>query len=186
MSGKKIGYRRVSMATQTLDRQLDGLEFHRVFEDKCSGTDLNRPQFDEMMKFLRDGDTLTVHSLDRLARNLGDLRNTVKALTDKCVVVKFLKENLTFSKGIADPMSQLMLDMMGAFAQFERSLMLERQREGIAIAKAKGLYRGGRPKLTEEQAEDLKKKATLGIPKARLARDFGITRETVYQYLKSH
>jgi len=172
------------MATQTLDRQLDGLEFDRVFEDMCSGKDLNRPQFDEMMKFLREGDTLTVHSLDRLARNLGDLRNTVKALTDKGVVVKFLKENLTFSKGNADPMSQLMLDMMGAFAQFERSLMLERQREGIAIAKAKGLYRGGRPKLTAEQVAELKEKNRLGVSKTRIAKDFGITRETVYQYLK--
>jgi DNA invertase Pin-like site-specific DNA recombinase len=81
-------------------------------------------------------------------------------------------------------MSTLLLSVMGTFAEFERALIRERQREGIALAKAKGLYRGGKPKLTSEQVAKLQEKVRVGIPKAKVARNFGISRETVYQYIR--
>jgi DNA invertase Pin-like site-specific DNA recombinase len=173
------------MITQNLDRQLDGLKFDIMFEDKCSGKNIDRPQFDAMMKYLREGDTLTVHSLDRLSRNLGDLRQTVETLTDRGVLVKFLKENLVFKKDSNDHMSELLLNMLGCFAQFERQICLERQREGIQIAKARGAYKGRKPTLSAQQVIDLKALVEKGVSKTRVAKDFKISRETVYQYLKS-
>ena len=128
---------------------------------------------------------LIVHSMDRLCRNLEDLRRTIRELTTRKVKVQFVKEHLTFT-GDDSPMNMMLLSIMGAFAELERALMLERQREGIAIAKAAGKYRGGRPKLLGEQIADLKARVAQGVPKSKVARDFKITRETVYQYLKSN
>ena len=182
MTGKRIGYIRVSTAQQNTDRQLEGIAVDRTFLEKVSAKDANRPEFEEMMKFLRDGDTLIVHSMDRLCRNLEDLRRTIRELTSKKVKVQFIKENLIFT-GDDSPMNMMLLNVMGAFAELERALMLERQREGIAIAKAAGKYRGGRPKLSNEQIADLKARVAQGVPKSRVAKDFKITRETVYQYL---
>ncbi len=184
MKGKRIGYTRVSTLDQNISRQLEGIEIDVPYVDHASGKDANRPQLQALLKNLREGDQVFVHSLDRLARNLGDLRNLVREITGKGATVQFTKENLKFSTQKSDHMSELLLNMMGAFAEFERSLMLERQREGIAIAKAKGKYRGGKPKLTNEQVVDLKARIGQGISKARVARDFKISRETVYQYLR--
>ncbi len=181
--GQRIGYIRVSTVEQNTDRQLDGIQLDRTFIDKASGKDIQRPQLEAMMAFARDGDTVLVHSMDRLARNLDDLRRVVKDLTSRGVKIEFLKERLVFT-GEDSPMAQLLLNVMGSFAEFERSLIKERQREGIAAAKAKGKYRGGKPKLSVEQVADLRQRIELGISKAKVARHFGITRETVYQYLK--
>jgi DNA invertase Pin-like site-specific DNA recombinase len=121
--------------------------------------------------------------MDRLARNLDDLRRLVQSLTKKGVKVTFMKEGMTFT-GDDSHLSLLMLSMMGAFAEFERSLLLERQREGIALAKARGAYKGRKPSLTQDQADQLRAKVLAGEKKAVLAREFGISRETLYQYLR--
>jgi len=183
MIGQQVGYLRVSTLEQNTDRQLDGLTLDRVFTDKLSGRDLSRPQLDAMLSFVREGDTVVVHSMDRLARNLDDLRSTVRLLTGKGVQVRFVKEQLTFT-GEDNAMSHLLLSVMGAFAEFERSLIRDRQREGIALAKQRGAYRGRKPALNADQVARLSARAGEGVPKAALAREFGISRETVYQYLK--
>jgi DNA invertase Pin-like site-specific DNA recombinase len=182
MSGQRIGYIRVSTLTQNTDRQLDGIELDEVFEEKVSGKDTNRPQLDAMLKHVRKGDTVFVHSMDRLARNLDDLRRIVKELTGRGVKVQFSKEQLTFSSE-KNSMAELLLNVMGAFAEFERSLILERQREGIALAKQKGVFKGRKRIITDEQIAIIKERAAKGDKKAHIARDLGISRETLYQYL---
>jgi len=133
---------------------------------------------------VRGGDVVIVHSLDRLARNLVDLRQLVNELTGRGVRVEFVKEQLSFT-GEDNAMAQLLLSVMGAFAEFERSLIRERQREGVALAKARGAYRGRKRILSEDRIAELRQRAAAGEPKARLAREFGISRETVYQYLRA-
>lgn len=183
MIGKHVGYLRVSTLDRNTDRQLDGIVLDRVFSDKVSGKDVSRPQLEAMLSFVREGDTVVVHSMDRLARNLDDLRSTVRLLTNKGVRVQFVKEQLTFT-GEDNAMSHLLLSVMGAFAEFERALIRGRQREGIALAKQRGVYRGRKPALTAEQAAQLSARAVGGESKAALAREFGISRATVYEYLK--
>lgn len=184
MNSQLVGYVRVSTAEQNTDRQLDGLSCDRTFTDKASGKDTARPELERALAYVREGDTLVVHSMDRLARNLDDLRRLVRDLNAKGVKVQFVKENLTFA-GENSPMAVLMLSMMGAFAEFERSLIRERQREGIALAKARGAYKGRCRALSAEQTADLRRRVAAGEKIAPLARAFGITRETVYRYLRS-
>jgi len=180
-----IGYIRVSSEGQNTSRQLDGLKLDRVFEDKVSAKDTNRPALKEMIAYAREGDTVNVHSLDRLARNLEDLRGIVRGLLEKGVTVVFHKEGLTFSHGDTSPMGLLLLNVMGAFAEFERSLIKERQKEGIEQAKKRGAYTGRKPSLNSEQVEELRKLAALGVAKSKLARQFKISRESVYNYLEA-
>jgi DNA invertase Pin-like site-specific DNA recombinase len=182
-AGHRIGYRRVSTLDQATDRQLDGVALDIEFEDKASGKDAQRPQLQAALKHARAGDTFICHSMDRLARNLDDLRRIVDDLTGRGVAVQFIKEGMTFT-GKDDPMARLMLSVMGAFAEFERSLIRERQREGIEIAKAKGVYKGRKPSLTGERLEALRArlKEPGKVNMTQLAKDFGISRETLYQY----
>ncbi|OJW67405.1 MAG: transposase [Candidatus Amoebophilus sp. 36-38] len=182
MIGQRIGYIRVSTFDQNSDRQLENAQVVRTFIDKASGKDIKRPQFEALMSFIRTGDTLVVHSMDRLACNLDDLRSIVQNLTQRSVRIEFIKENLTFS-GEDSPMAILMLSVMGAFAEFERSLIRERQREGIALAKQRGVYRGRKRSLSEDQILTLRQQIKNGDKKAKLARTFGISRQTLYQYL---
>jgi DNA invertase Pin-like site-specific DNA recombinase len=144
---------------------------------------VRRPELENLLGFVREGDTIVVHSMDRLARNLDDLRRLVQELTGRGVRIEFVKEHLTFT-GEDSPMANLMLSVMGAFAEFERSLLRERQREGIALAKQRGAYRGRKNSLSPEKAAALRKRAAAGEKKAGLAREFGISRETLYQYLR--
>ena len=185
--GKVVGYRRVSSVDQNESRQLDGIDLDKEFTDKASGQSQNgRPQLQAALDYVREGDVLKVHSMDRLARNMVDLLSLVKQLTDKGVTVEFIKENLTFT-GDDSPMNTLLLGILGSIAQFERSLIKERQREGIAIAKKAGVYKGRRRSLTTEQADELRAAVRAGqTNKAALARQFGISRETLYQYLSAH
>jgi DNA invertase Pin-like site-specific DNA recombinase len=183
MTGQRIGYVRVSAFDQNTERQLEGTQVDRIFTDKASGKDVHREQLDEMMQFIRAGDTVVVHSMDRLARNLDDLRRIVQSLTKRGVCIEFVKEHLSFT-GEDSPMANLMLSVMGAFAEFERALIRERQREGIALAKQRGVYRGRKRTLSDADIAALKSRVAAGEKKAQVARDFGISRETLYQYLR--
>jgi DNA invertase Pin-like site-specific DNA recombinase len=184
MQGQRVGYIRVSPDEQNTDRQLDGVSVDKTFIDKASGKGRDRPQLQALLDYVREGDTVVVHSMDRLARSLDDLRQLVRGLTDQGIRVEFVKESLTFT-GEDTPMANLLLSMMGAVAEFERALILERQREGIVKAKARGIYKGRKPSLTAEQAYALRTRATAGESKAELAREFGVHRDTVYSYLKT-
>jgi len=183
MTGQRVGYIRVSSIDQNPKRQLEGMNLDRVFTDKASAKDTNRPQLTALLTFVRDGDTIVVHSMDRLAHNLEDLRNLVQHQTTRGVRVEFVKEGLSFS-GEDSPMAHLMLSVMGAFAEFERALLKERQREGIALAKKRGAYRGRKRTLSPEQVTYLKGRIEVGEQKAKVAREMGISRETLYQYLR--
>lgn len=174
----------MSSLDQNLERQLDGIRLDKTFADRVSGKDMQRPQFDALLGFVRDGDTVIVPSMDRLARNLDDLRATVRTLTARSVRVEFVKEQLAFT-GEDSPMANLLLSVMGAFAEFERALIRERQREGIALAKQRGAYLGRTRSLTADQIDQLVQRASAGEPKSALAREFHISRETVYQYLRA-
>lgn len=182
VKGKIVGYIRVSTYEQNEQRQLESIKTDKLFIDKASGKDTLRPALKAMLDYVRDGDTIIVHSLDRLARNLDDLRKIVQSLTAKEVKVQFIKENLVFT-GDDSPMSNLLLSVMGAFAEFERSLIRERQLEGIALAKKRGAYKGRKKALSQERIEELKVRVAGGDKKSHIARDFGISRETLYKYI---
>jgi DNA invertase Pin-like site-specific DNA recombinase len=184
MAGQYVGYVRVSTFDQNPERQLDGLKLDRLFTDKASGKDVKRPQLEALVNFVRTGDTVVVHSMDRLARNLDDLRRIVQALTQRGIHIEFVKEHLSFT-GDDSPMANLMLSVMGAFAEFERALIRERQREGIALAKQRGAYRGRKKSLSDTEVLSLRQRAAAGEQKASLAREFSISRETLYQYLRA-
>jgi DNA invertase Pin-like site-specific DNA recombinase len=183
MSGQRIGYIRVSSVDQNTERQLDGIKLDKTFLDKASGKDTKRPQLELMMSFVRSGDTLIVHSMDRLARDQNDLHSIVQTLTGKGVRIEFVKEHLTFT-GDDSPLSKLMLSVMGAVHEFERALIKERQLEGIALAKKRGVFKGRKKSLSQAEVAKLGQRIAAGMSKARAAREFGISRETIYKYLK--
>lgn len=182
MQGQRIGYVRVSSVDQNADRQLDGMELDQCFTDRCSGKTISRPKLDDLLRHVRAGDVVFVHSMDRLARNVTDLRRIVGSLTERKVRVEFVKEHLTFT-GDDAPMATLMLSVMGAVAEFERALILERQREGIALAKERGVYRGRNKSLAPERIAALRSRSNESV--SALAREFGISRQSVYRYLGS-
>jgi len=184
VNGQRIGYIRVSSFDQNPERQLDDAALDRTFTDKASGKDVQRPALDELCAFARHGDTVVVHCMDRLARNLDDLRRIVQGLTKRGVRVEFVKENLVFT-GEDSPMANLMLSVMGAFAEFERALIRERQREGITLARQRGAYRGRKKSLSPDRIAELRRRAASGEKRLHLAKDFGISRETLYQYLRT-
>jgi len=183
MTGQRIGYVRVSTFEQNPERQLEGVPVARVFADQASGKDVQRPQLEALSGFVRAGDTVVVHSMDRLARNLDDLRRIVHTLTGRGVRIEFVKERLTFT-GEDSPLAHLMLAVMGAFAEFERALLRERQQEGIDLARQRGAYRGRQRSLSSAQVAELRRRLEAGEKKAPVARDYGISRETLYQYLR--
>lgn len=180
-----VGYIRVSDASQNEGRQLEGMALDKTFTDKVSGKNTNRPALAQMLEYVREGDTLVVHSIDRLARNLVDLRSLVDQLTGKGVAVRFVKEALTFTADTKNPMNNLMLSMMGAFAEFERAVIRERQREGIELAKAEGRMKGRPAALTPDQVKAIKERAQKGESKVALAAEFNVTRSTLYAALKA-
>lgn len=180
----KVGYRRVSTVDQNTARQLEGVTVDKVFEDKASGKDRSRPQLKAALEFCREGDTLVVHSMDRLARNLRDLLMMVEELTEKKVAVQFVKENLTFT-GDDAPMSKLLLGVLGSCAEFERAMILERQREGIAIAKQEGKYKGRKRSLSPEQCEAAMARLQNGATVTEVAEELGISRQTLYEYKRN-
>lgn len=183
-----VGYVRVSSIDQNPDRQLEELKAAKVekfFVDKVSGKNTERPELQKMLAFVREGDTLVVLSLDRLARNLADLLTMVQELTERGVSVHFLHEKLDFDAGReASPMAKLMLSMVGAFAEFERSMIKRRQAEGISLAKERGVYKGRQRSVTDEQIQEIRSLMSMGVPLSSAARKVGISRTTAYKYLK--
>ena len=185
IAGQKIGYARVSSKDQNLDRQLAALKkekVFRVFTDTVSGSSTQRPGLDGALNYVRAGDQLIVVSMDRLARSLIDLHRLVDELTERGVSVKFLKEGQTYSLD-SSPVAKLMLGLLGSVAEFERAIIRERQAEGIAKAKARGVYKGRAKVLNEEQVVQAREWVSEGVPKAEVARRFGIGRTTLYKYL---
>ena len=184
----RIGYVRVSSLDQNPDRQIEDLkaqQAEKIFMDKVSGKNTDRPELQRMLSFIREGDTLIVHSLDRLARNLADLLTMVQDLTCRGVSVIFLNERLSFEAGAdASPTSKLMLSMIGAFAEFERSMIRCRQAEGIALAKERGVYKGRPRSISDETLETVNALVEQGVPLATAAKKVGISRSTVYRYLQ--
>ena len=180
-----VGYTRVSSFEQNASRQLENQKIEKLFADVVSGKNTERPQLQALLEFVREGDVVLVHSMDRLARNLDDLRLLVKSLTDKGIHIQFIQENIVFT-GEVSPMSQLLLSVMGAFAEFERALIKERQREGIALAKKRGVYKGRKQALDRKQILQLKERIKTGEAKSTVAKEFGICRATLYQYLKQN
>jgi DNA invertase Pin-like site-specific DNA recombinase len=181
---EQIGYIRVSTNGQNTDRQLDGVNLRKVFIEKQSGKSAgDRQVLQECIEWTRYGDTLHVHSIDRLARNLVDLQSIIKKLNDKGVAVKFHKENLTFTSDSTNSMSQLMLQMMGAFAEFERSVIKERQREGIDKALGKGVKFGAEPKFNATQIAEIKSRRANGESVVELSKAFDTSRQTIYSML---
>lgn len=183
MTGQRIGYIRISSFDQNPERQLEQCKVEKIFIDKASGKDTNRPALEALLAFVREGDTVVVHSMDRLACSLVDLRCLVQKIIQRGIHIKFVKENLTFT-GEDSPMANLLLSVMDAFVEFERSLIKERQMEGIALAKKRGAYKGRKAVLSKGQIEAIKARVANGDKKSHIARDFNISRETLYQYLR--
>lgn len=173
-----IGYRRVSSEGQRLDRQDLG-PVDRMFEDKVSGKDRDRPGLTACLGYCRVGDTLRVHSADRLARSLHDLIGIVDQLTAAGVRVEFVKEGMTFDPSASDPYARCLMQVMGAFAELERNIVRSRQEEGIALARARGVYKGRQPALSPAEVQRAKERRDLGVPVARLARDHGVAKSTM-------
>ena len=188
MPGKDIGYVRVSTHDQNTARQLDGVHLDKVFEEHASGKNSDRPALQTCLDYVRDGDVLHVHSIDRLARNLQDLLAIVTTLKEKGVTVTFHKEKLEFvGNGVVgknDAFQELQLHIIAAVAQFERALILERRREGITVAKREGKYKnvGRKPILSDEQVSELCDKLASGAKGSVLARKYEVSRQTIYSW----
>ena len=173
ISGQKVGYARVSSKDQNLDRQIEQLKAEKVFTyytDKASGGSRGRLGLDEAMRYVRAGDQLVVTSMDRCARLLTDLYAIVDELVSKGVSVKFSQRGQIYSKD-STPIAKLMLGLLGSVAEFERSIIRERQAEGIARA------------LTDEQVVQAREWGDAGVPKAEVARRLKVGRTTLYSYL---
>ena len=178
MSGQITGYVRVSSADQNPDRQLAAIgAVDELFTDQVSGKSrAGRPALAEMLRHVRRGDTVRVSSMDRLARSVVDLAQLVQEMTGRGVRVEFVTERLTFDPGAEDPFATFQLHLLGAVAQLERSLIRERQREGIEIAKTKGVYAGRTRKLDDDQIATARQMIEAGVPKTKIARDLGCSR----------
>ena len=191
MAGKRIAYVRVSSDRQNMARQdelLKGHSIDKTFRDMASGKDTKgRPQFEALMDYMREDDEVLVASLDRWGRSLIDIKTTVTEFVDRGVTIRFLKENLTFSRDERDPMANLMLSILGAFAEFEREVIRGRQIEGIKVASKRGVYRercGRKASLTAEQLEEIRQAVASGERKVNIAERFGVSRETLYKSLR--
>lgn len=177
----RIGYIRVSTTDQNTERQLAGIGLDKVFEDKCSGKNTNRPALTQLIDYCRDGDKVFVHDISRMARNVQDLLELIKTFNSKGVAIQFVKENLSFDTDSSNPMNELMLTILGAIYQFERSMLLERQREGIAIAKAAGKYKG---RGNTKPIAKIKLAIEQGEPRESIMKEFGISKAYYYKIRK--
>ena len=180
-----FNYIRVSTEEQKTDRQLIDVPCDTAYTEKVSAKTINRPELQKMLLKLREGDVINVHELSRLARSTKDLLHVVQQILDEGASIRFYKENLYFEAGRdADPFQQLMLTMLAAIATFERDIMLSRQKEGIAIAKEKGKYRGRVTQFSKNQLNEIREQFKTVENKAAYARDLGITRQHLYTIAK--
>ena len=203
MTGKRIGYIRTSTADQNTARQLEDVPLDKVFTDQLSGKNRDRPQLILCMEFLREGDTLIVHSLDRLGRNVRDLMDIVEELTAKGVTVSFLHPVLSFAGDGDSPINKLLFLLLAGFAEMERNLLLERMKEGVAIAKRCTIcnksradhdpsnhsftskYAGRTPAIRANNGKlaELQTLISQNTPVATMARQLGVSRQTIYSHL---
>jgi DNA invertase Pin-like site-specific DNA recombinase len=186
ISGQNVGYVRVSTAEQNPDRQLASLSIcniDKMFIDYASGKSMTRPELDKALQYIREGDTFIIWSIDRLSRSVKDLLYMVDTLTKRGITIKFIKENMTFSNAKSDPMSNLILGVLGAVSEFELALIRERQLEGISIAKEQGKYKGRKKSLNATQVLRAKEMVLNGMTKSKVAKTFEISRQTLYTYL---
>ena len=179
----RVGYQRVSSAGQNTERQDLG-EVDKLFTDRQSGKDTKRPELQAMLEYVRDGDVVFVHSIDRLARDLRDLQDIVTTLNDKGVAISFLSEGLIFDPSKQDALATLQLQMMGSFAQFERNIIRKRQAEGIAKAKERGVYQNRTPKKPTISRDQVKALRDQGLSTYKIAAQMGISRMSVHRILK--
>lgn len=181
----RVGYVRVSTAQQNPDRQLEQLKgiTERIFQDEASGKDKHRPQLEALVQFVREGDEVVVCSMDRLSRSLKDLLQLVDEFNARGVAIRFLKEGFEFKPGDASPMAKFTLQIMGSVAEFERQIILERQREGIELARNRGVYKGRKP-LAPSVIDKIKELSSMGVPATRIAKSLGIGVSSCYRYLK--
>lgn len=182
----KFCYKRVSTQEQNLDRQLNGLVFDREFVEKVSGKNTDRPELQSLLSVLRLEDEVHVHELSRLARNTKDLLSIVEQVLDSGSNISFHKENLHFISGQKrPPVQDLMLSLLGAIAQFERDLLLDRQREGIALAKQRGVYKGRKSRFTDDDIDQIRSEFLEVKNKSRLAKKWKISRPYLYKLASS-
>lgn len=180
--GKVFVYRRVSTTEQNLDRQLAGVEADVVLEEKLSARAVDRPKLNSMLELLSNGDEVHVHELSRLARSVKDLTAIIETIASKGATISFHKEKLIFGADSAsNPFQSLMLNLLGSISQFERELLLERQREGISIAKQKGVYKGRQSRFTEAEFTQMRDDFKSTNNKSKLARRWGISKSYLYK-----
>lgn len=184
---QRVSYLRVSTADQNVARQREAIgPVDREFIDKISGSSrANREGLESAMAYLREGDMLFVASIDRLARSVSDLVTLVDEITSKGAGITFVKEAMVLSPGAHDPRDELLLGLLAVIAQFERALILERQREGIELAKARGVYRGSPRAMTDDMVAEARRRIAAGETKTAVARAMGIGRTTLYEYLNN-
>lgn len=184
VKGKTVGYIRVSTPDQNPDRQLDGIALDKKFIEYASGKSRERPQLEAMLNYVREDDLVIVHSIDRLARSVKNLQEIIDQLMEKKVSLRFVKENLFFNSDKVCPISNLLLMMIAAISQFEGAIIHERLMEGVALARQKGRYAGRKSCLTDEMKEKILAHMQTRKTKNDIAKDLGISRYSLYNYLK--
>lgn len=181
----RVGYIRVSSVDQNLARQEETMKKYsveKVYSEKVSAKDTNRPKLQEMLEYVREGDTVVIHDFSRLARSTKDLLEIVELLQEKNVTLVSHKESIDTST----PTGKLMLTMIGAINEFERANLLERQREGIAIAKSEGKYKGRKEVKIDNFEERYNRYLNRELNKTQLAKELGISRPTLDKLIKEY
>ena len=176
----KVGYRRVSTEEQNLDRQ-ELKDVEKIFEEKISAKNAERTALNEMLTFIRSGDEVVVHSIDRLARNLRDLETIVTQIIEKGASIEFLSERLVFNSNSDSALDKLLLQILGSFSQFERTMIRKRQAEGIAKARERNAYKGRQATIDSDEIARLYEEYNCV---SKVARQMNISRQSVYRYLK--
>lgn len=176
-----VGYARVSTVGQSLDIQLTKLSScEKIFSDKASGIDSSRPQLNNCLEFVREGDTLVITKLDRLARSMLHLSKILDQLKSKGVELRVIDQSIDTST----PVGKLLFNVLGSIAEFEREIAKERQMEGIAKAKAKGVKCGRSKILNNDQVEEIRNKKNKGVTVKEIMKEYGLSKASVYNYLK--